>query len=229
MRASKIIAPSKPIYDETDISPPDNSDLGTSGVINLLKTSINRSSNVWIPQEFRENYYKILKQSETLFIGRKKKNKMINKVEALYLPIGHYIHKFPRVYHPDKNWYEDPVYTQPDRAYKENNLLVGYDEKSKTGVHVRFKIRNPIHNIKKFKDIRMIEKGSICKSKNKIELKRVAVKLGIVVNDKINVEELCSLIRTRLIRMELKERIAKSDVKYFYFHYETRPDTITAI
>ena len=217
----------KPIFSDEDISPPDGSDLSSSGIINLLKTSINRSSNVWIHKEFRNAYNQILEQSEQLFAGRVKKNKMINKVEAKYLPIGHYIKKFPNIYHPERGWHEDPTYSQSEQLFVENDLLIGYDEKSKTGVHVRFKLRNPIHNIKKYKDIRMIEKGSICKSKNKIELKRMAERLNIVVFDKINVDELCALIRTRLIRLELKERIAKSNKKYFYFHYEARPDTVS--
>lgn len=209
----------------TDISPDDNSDLASSGVINLLKSTFNRTSNAWIPAEFREQYDKTVEKSLALFMGRRKKSKGITKVSADLLPIGHYISKFPRLYLPDKGWDENPTYLQNETEYKENNIIVGFDERSTTGVHIRFKIRNPIHNIKKYKDSRQTEKGTVCKSKSKDYLKMVAKKLDAVVPDKINVDELCVIIRSKLIRLELKERIAKSTIKYFYFFYEQRPET----
>lgn len=203
-----------------DISVDDTSDLATSGVINLLKSSINRSSNVWIPSEFREQFNKTVSESLNLFVGKKKKKREINKVSAMLLPIGHYISKFPHIYHPEKGWTEDPIYVQKDQNFVENDIIIGYDDKSATGVHIRFKLRNPIHNIKKYTDTRLVEKGSVCKSKSKSYLKKVAHKLNITVPDKINIEELCSMIRSKLIRLELKERIKKSNIKYFYFIYE---------
>jgi hypothetical protein len=131
-----------------DVSPDDTSDLATSGVINMLKSSINKSSNMWIPREFREQYDKTVKESLDLFTGRRKKNKYINKTTALLLPIGHYISKFPKIYHPEKGWSEDPIYVQKEQQFIENDIIVGYDDRSATGVHIRFKIRNPIHNIR---------------------------------------------------------------------------------
>jgi hypothetical protein len=207
-----------------DISPEDNSDLATSGVINLLKSTYNKTSNAWIPEEFRKQYEETVQKSINMFSGRKKKSKSITKTNADLLPIGHYISKFPRIYNPDKGWDENPTYLQNEIDFKENNLIVGFDERSSTGVHIRFKIRNPIHNIKKYKDSRQTEKGTVCKSKSKEYLRTVAKKIDIVIPDKLNVEELCSLIRSKLIRLELKERIKKSNIKYFYFHYEQRPE-----
>lgn len=203
-----------------DISPDDNSDLATSGVINLLKTSLNRTSNVWIPAEFRDQFDKTIAESLSLYAGKKKKNKGVNKVSGMLLPVGHYIGKFPRVYHPEKGWTEDPTYVQSEQEFIENDLIVGYDERSKTGVHIRFKLRAPMHNIKKYKDTRLIEKGTVCKSKSKSYLRNIAKILDITIPDKVNVDELCMLIRAKLIRFELKERIKKSKIKYFYFHYE---------
>jgi hypothetical protein len=209
-----------------DISPDDNSDLASSGVINLLKSTYNKTSNAWIPEEFRENYEKTINKSIDLFDGKKKKIKSITKVKADLLPIGHYISKFPKLYTPERGWDEDPTYTQNEQLYKENNLLVGFDDRSVTGVHIRFKIRNPIHNIKKSKDQRQIEKGTVCKSKSKEFLIEAAKKIDIILPEKVNVEEVCSLIRSKLIRLELKERIKKSNIKYFYFHYEHRPESV---
>ncbi len=212
-----------------DINPEDNSDLATSGVINLLKSTFNRTSNAWIPEEFRQQYNTTVDKSLTLFAGRKKKNKFITKASADLLPIGHYISKFPRVFIPDKGWDENPTYLQNEQEFKENNIIVGFDERSNTGVHIRFKIRNPIHNIKKFKDSRQTEKGTVCKSKSKEYLRTVAKKLDAVMPDKVNVDDLCSVIRSKLIRLELKERIKKSNIKYFYFFYEQRPETRHAL
>lgn len=206
-----------------DISPDDNSDLATSGVINLLKSSINRTSNAWVPMEFREQFNKTVEHSLTQFIGKKKRSKNIQKVSADLLPIGHFISKFPRLYSPQhQSWTEDPTYAQADQNYVENDLIIGYNEKSQNGTHVRFKMRDPIHNIKKHKDSRLIARGVVCKSKSKTELKRIAKKLDVVLpeDERINVEELCLLIRSKLIRLELKERIKKTKIKWFYQFYE---------
>ena len=204
-----------------DISPDDTSDLATSGVINLLKSSLNRTSNAWIPQEFREQYDKTVSKSLELFINKKKKSKSITKVSGDLLPIGHFIGKFPKIYNPETSWTEDPTYKQLDMTYIENDTIIGYDSRTAAGVHIRFKMRNPIHNIKKQKDSRLIERGVVCKSKSKSDLKRIAKSIDVTLPDsRISVEELCMLIRSKLIRLELKERIKKSKIKWFYFHYE---------
>jgi hypothetical protein len=196
--------------------------IASSGIINLLKTTINRTSNNWIPQEFREEYEKTIKRSLDLFQGHKKKSSHITKVSAMLLPIGHYVSQFPKLYIPNKGFIEDPSYSQNDQNYIENNIIVGYDERSKTGVHIRFKLRKPIHNIKKFNDARLIERGIVCKSRSKEELYDIIKKLDIELNEdtKKNIIEMCNVIRSKLIRLELKERIKGSKIKYFYFHYE---------
>jgi hypothetical protein len=200
----------------------ENSDLATSGIINLLRSSLGKSSNVWIPNDFREHYNNIVESSLTLFINKKKKNKNINKVSSEILPIGHYIGKFPKFYNPDAGgWQEESTYRQSDTAYVENNIIIGYDSRSETGVYIRFKLRNPIHNIKKYKDIRMIERGVVGMSKSKEDLMKIADKLDIdISNNALSRELLCDLIRNKLIRLELKERIKQSKIKYFYFHWE---------
>jgi hypothetical protein len=216
-KETKATKTSKEVIDD----PPDPSERATSGVINILKTALGRSSNTWVPSEFREGFERTVSESLELFNGKKKKRRARpTKVSAKLLPIGHYISEFPRIYHPEKGWEEDPLYRQHDQGFVENDTIIGYNDKSKTGVHVRFKIRNPIHNIKKFQDSRMIERGTVCASKSKKYLWTVAEKLGIVMPDKMNVSELCGLIRSKLIRLELKERVAGTNIKWFYWHYE---------
>jgi hypothetical protein len=203
-----------------DISPDDASDLTSDGIINLLKSSINHTSNVWAPREFRDQFNQTLADSYDLFNGKKKRKSYINKVSAILLPIGHYISKFPKIFHPEQGWSEDPTYIQHNREYVENPIIIGFNEKSKSGVHVRFKIRKPIHDIKKHKDSRLIHKGAVCRSSSKPYLRSISNKLDITIPDKVNSDELCMLIKSKLIRLELKERIKKSNIKYFYQHYE---------
>lgn len=189
------------------------------GIINLLKRSINRTSNAWIPREFREGYERTLAKSYTQFRGRKKKPKL-GKISARVLPVGHFIGKFPRIYHPERGWVEDPTYKQLDGSYTENDIIVGFDEQSPTGVHTRFKLRKPVQRIKRHSDNRLIERGTVCKSKSKADLRKIADQIGAIIPDKINVEGLCGIIRSKLIRLELKERIKGSKIKWFYFFYE---------
>lgn len=211
--------------EQTDNLTNSSEELATSGIINLLKSTYNKTSNVWVPREFRDNFNKVVMLSLEMFNGDKRKTRIKTKVPAEYVPIGHFISKFPRIYHPKRGWDENPTYLQNDMVYIENNIIIGLDEKSATGVHIRFKLRNPIHSIKKYKDQRETEKGTVCKSKSKEFLMGIVAKLGIELDDKINVDELCVLIRSKLIRLELIERVKKSNVKYFYFHYEARPET----
>ena len=195
------------------------SDVSSDGIVNLIKSSIDRTSNVWVPRKFREQYNEILRKTNELFVHNKK-IKNAKKPTPDLLPVGHFMGEFPRIYHPDEGWYEDPTYIMSKIKYVENDIIIGYDEKSKAGVHVRFKLRNPIHNIKKFKDTRMIEKGTVCRSKSKEYLEKIAKKINVIVPKKYNVENLCAMIKQKLMRLEMKERIKGSNIKYFYFHYE---------
>lgn len=206
-----------------DISPDSSSDLATSGIINLLKSTYNRTSNNWIPQDFIENYYKTIEQSLLLFHNTKKKSKNQTKISAQFLPVGHYISKFPRIFNPVKGWVEMPEYLNSEISYIENDLIIGFDVKSENGTHVRFKLRPPLQDIKHFKDARKIEKGTSCKSKSKAQLLKLIKDLDIIIDDNENVDNLCQLIKAKLIRNELKERIKKSNIKWFYQHYEQQP------
>ena len=202
-------------------------DMSTSGMINLLKSSINKSDLNWVTSGLKKQFETNLSSSLKLFDGNyKKQAKSGTKVNANLVPTGHFLNYIPKFYHPSDGWFESPEYLNNTEHLVENDIIVGYDERSKTGVHIRFKVRNPIQNIKQYKDSRLIEKGSVCSSKSKIYLKEIAEKLGIKPKGKINVTNLCNDIRTKLIYLELKERVAKSKKKFFYFIYERRPETI---
>lgn len=202
-------------------------DMSTSGLINLLKSSINKSDLNWVSTGLKKQFEDNLSESLKLFDGNYKNvSNKGKKINADLVPIGHYLNFIPKFYHPNDGWYESPEYLDPTENFVESSIIIGYDERSKTGVHIRFKVRNPIQNIKQFKDSRLIEKGSVCSSKSKLYLKEIAQKIGIKLNGKINVVNLCNEIRTKLIYLELKERIAKTNKKWFYFIYERRPETI---
>ena len=204
-----------------------DNNMSTSGIINLLKSSINRSELNWVSSGLKKHFENSLNDSLKLFDGNYKKQiPQGTKIDANLVPVGHFLNYIPKFYHPENGWFESPEYLNNTEIFVENSLIIGYDERSKTGVHIRFKVRNPIQNIKQFKDSRLIEKGSVCSSKSKIYLKDIANKLGIKQKGKINVTNLCNDIRTKLIYFELKERVAKTNKKFFYFIYERRPETI---
>lgn len=199
-------------------------DVSTSGLINLLKSSINKSDLNWVSTGLKTQFENNLDKSLKLFDGKFKKKSKKTLVDADLIPVGHFLNVIPKFYHPDTNWFDSPEYLTDISQFTENPTLIGYDERSKTGVHIRFKIRSPIQNIKQYKDSRLIEKGSVCSSKSKVYLKEVAQKLGIKLEKKLNVNKLCNQIRTKLIYLELKERIANTKIKWFYFIYEKRPE-----
>jgi superfamily II DNA or RNA helicase len=199
----------------------------SSGLINLLKSSINKSDIRWISSGLKERFENNIEQSLKLFDGNYKKKTPKKKISADLIPVGHFLNYIPKFYHPENGWFESPEYLDSNEQFVENNVIIGYDERSKTGIHIRFKVRNPIQNIKQFKDTRLIEKGSVCSFRSKIFLKDIANKLGIKYKGKINVDTLCTDIRTKLIYLEIKERVAKSKKKWFYFIYENRPEIIT--
>lgn len=194
-----------------------SADLSTSGIVNLLKSSINNSIMAWCPSEL-EKKYKIHLDLSLGKVGKRVKG----KVEANFLPVGHFLGGVPRFYHPDKGWFSSPEYSGSSVKYRENDIIIGMDVRQPSSVNTKFKMRLPKHKASKFRDKRKILKGSVCSSsKSKGYLLGIAKQIGAEVDNKSNVISLCSLIRERLIYLELKERIAKSDIKYFWFHYES--------
>lgn len=151
-----------------------------------------------------------------------KRNKKPIKVNSDDLPVGHFMTGNPRFYHPDKGWFDSPEYVQLANEFKENDTIIGYYEKGNS-FKVKFKIRNPIHKIQKHKDIRMIEKGSICSSISKDSLIELANKLSLKVPPS-NIQTLCREIENELQRRELEERKKKSNIKWFYSFWESRPN-----
>ena len=207
------VKPSDLVVDKEIDKIQSSDDLATSNVINVLKEMLSHS-NVWLPQIMREKYTHDLK------IAQDKKR---GKIPANRLPIAHFMGDFIVIYDPKNGWYEDPNYREKI-AYVENDIIIGYDAMVSTGTYIRFKLRKPIQAIQKHNDARLIETGTVCKSKGKDYLTQLAKKLKIEIPEKFNIESICSLIRTRLIRLELIERMKNTNLKYFYYHWEIPKD-----
>jgi hypothetical protein len=191
----------------------------SSGFINLLISSINRNNPKWVSTGMIKEYENRLSITNALFEGIYKKSKKPKKVNADLIPVGHFFLQTPRFFIPGEGWKDDPNYSNVDKNLKENPVIIGYDSRSKTGLSIKFKIRSPLQNIKHHSDNRLIEKGALCATKSKSYLKDLAKKLDIK-NVGNNVESICQQIRTKLIYYELKERLKKNPVRWFYFVYE---------
>jgi len=198
-----------------------------SEISRILKSSIGTGA-CWCPEAIAESYYSALATSLELVETHKRKRPE-SKVPASMLPIGHFLLEIPRFLSlADKNqleWIDVPGYVSSTlKSWQENPLIIGYDSKSATGIHIRFKLRSPIQDIKKFKDTRKIEKGSICSSKSKEFLLALASDLKITLPKKLNVLNLCNAIRAKMIYNEILERNKPdSKVKWFYAYYEKTP------
>lgn len=189
-----------------------------------LKMSISNQKSETM-QSSKKEFLETLNLSLNILTSRAKSKKAtkdkIVKADPKLLPIGHFMSNVPRFYHPEKEWFESPEYIQKTQEYKENDIIIGYYEKG-VGLRVKFKIRTPVQFIQQHRDIRMVEKGSICSSNTKDYLLEIAEKLKIPIADKINVPNLCSEIESKLQLNELEERKKKTNIKWFYSFWEPR-------
>jgi hypothetical protein len=149
-----------------------------------------------------------------------KKNKKL-KIFDYLLPIGHIFDEKIKFYHPSKYWFNKLDYNKINFKYKENNIIIGYLEKTNIGFDIIFKLREPNIDNKKVKDLRSVASGLNCLNKDKSDLVKICKLLKINLdNIKIRKNILCNLIKYELIKKELEERKKLSNIKYFYFYWE---------
>ena len=192
-------------------------------LLNAIARNISKSSCTWCPLVTKELYEKSLSKSLQRYsiLKKGKVQKTTVKVSADILPIGHFLQKIPKFYHPEKGWFLSPEYIVDNNQWVENPIIIGYNVKSSNqGMHVRFKIRKPIQNIKIYKDARLIERGSVCNTRPKPYLLNLCKKLMIKINPKYSIEKICSEIKARLMYLELLERSKGTCVKFFYTQFE---------
>ncbi len=196
--------------------------IGREAILNLLQSTIDKTSCIDCSAQAIEQYNVSLKENEKLAkiykVGTKSKEDVIVPVALNKLPIGHYLKFIPRFFHPIRLWFDTPEYFKSKIKWIENDIIIGFEKKQ--GMKTRFMIRNPKQKMKHFEDIRMMETGSECASKPKKYLENIARALKIQLPDSINVVVLCKKINTQLLMLELVERKKGSNVKYFYFYFE---------
>ncbi|MGL5934896.1 MAG: DEAD/DEAH box helicase [Cetobacterium sp.] len=176
--------------------------------INSLLTAI--GAQIY-SNEIESGYEQNLKTYADYINQKCKDPKHSTKIRADLLAVGHYIGKTPKIYDFHNNTWKE--YKIKNKSVKENNIIIGYDERSRTSMSVKFKLRTP----KQFRTTETsLDRGAVCLTRTKRELSEIAKKLGVETGKKDNTEKLCGIIRNRLINLELEERCKPNGFKYFY-------------
>jgi hypothetical protein len=160
------------------------------------------------------------------------------------LPVGYCNSKSVRLYDSGaKKWIEvSRVSLNKQANFKENDAVIGHLESAPSG-EIKFKLRRPIQQIRETireditnrqqdversginravsGDTRLIERGIVCETKPKGTLIGTLRQLGVRDNPKLNlnkmkIKQLCKMIKSRLLELEIIERTNKTRVKYLY-------------
>lgn len=200
----------------------DNKTKTNTNTTNILIDTLNKSDKDWISTGMINKFNQNIKEIDRNVLSKNRNKPLaeIQRVRADLLPVGHFLNKVLKIYEPELKIWTDYNFINTENI-KENDTIIGYDKRGDNSISVKFKLREPI-NIKK--DIRKMERGSVCNTKSKSYLLDIAKKLG-VENYSIdtNIDTLCENIRSRLIYLELKEREKLNGVKYFYNIFEIPP------
>jgi hypothetical protein len=201
--------------------------------IHRLNEFLGKTKSVKAKQEskFPGEHVKVHLKNEVLVIPKPKK---IVKTFANMLPVGHFLSPMeesdahiPHLYNPlmKDEWIKATDFVEhykSDETEVENNIIVGYFERGDE-LTFKFKIREPIHQAQKFKDMRKNKRGSVCSTSKKAYLLKIAKQLKIKI-DASNIKNICDLIKLELQKRELNSRRAhkkgESLVRWFYFHFE---------
>lgn len=160
------------------------------------------------------------------------------KVFASMLPVGHFLTpgsgvSIPKIYNPEEDtWSMSPEFTAKNKIENtvENQIIIGYYERTPGGIDVKFKIRQPKQLQKEHQDARMLERGNVCSTKKKEYLIELATKLEIK-DISPTITNICDLIKLELMDREMKERRKikhmtpeqqkkHKQTRWFYLHFE---------
>lgn len=194
---------------------------------NLLnQLSSESQSSSYENNEFYFNFYNHAVTEVTDFLSKKQLNtnkKTTQKIFDYLLPIGHIYDNKIKFYNPAQYWFYKLDYNKLNIKYVDNNIIIGYLEKSKLGFDINFKLKTPNLNNKKNNDLRNIETGLNCFNKDKNDLIKICKSLNINLDKiKLRKTKLCNLIKNELILREMNERKKMSNIKYFYFYWEEK-------
>jgi hypothetical protein len=130
--------------------------------------------------------------------------------------IGYTYLKYIKIYNVD-HWISiDKLSMNREYEFKEVGTIIGLLEE--TNNEVKCKLRKPI--VYDAKDLRDVEKGIVCETKNKETLISIAKGLDINIPKMTRSASLCNAIQQKLISMEIKERKKETKYKYFYFWWD---------
>jgi hypothetical protein len=202
-------------YADYILEPPETADTAelsreTRQIVNMTMRQL-RAPCGWCPDSAKESYAASMKKALSRGTGA-------GKVDPDFLPVGHFLRKEVRLYVPTRGWYADKKYAKPFTKWAENPIIIGMNTKSDTGLHVRFKLREP-HKLKGERDGRTTKTGVQCGTMSKKALEKICKDLGAVYADTA-VATMCDAIKTRLLYLELVERYAGSNIKYMYNQFE---------
>jgi len=182
----------------------------------------------------------IIKEFKKYINETKDKNSLYYNVLLKYSSVEHYsllrnhiegVYKIPsniyKVYVDLKiagdNWYEDydkrnvyenkrwEVYSKKYYDFEENKLIVGVVHKD------NLKLKEP--STESIIDQRKVSKGINCTNTKYATLEYYAKELGIKIDGKVKVKNLCNLVFRKLVDLEIETRIKKGK-KYLYLFNE---------
>ena len=119
------------------------------------------------------------------------------------LPVGHFLAPEPKLYTP-AGWFFAKSFSPTIADSVENDIIIGYYERSETAIEFKFKLRKPTHMIEIKADRREMETGMACESKHKKDLMAIGKQLSLQISG--TNKNMCAAIKEYLLHMELKSR-----------------------
>jgi len=153
------------------------------------------------------------------------------------VPIGFITSKFIMMYDiTTLKWYEVSrnLFNIKNR-FDENDIVVGYIEKKKNGL--KFKVRPPLHTLTiENDDSRSLLRGAVCETRTREEQIKLVEQLKLIDKKRLqsfNSFEICQLILSNLLNLELKSRSQKNglsnSIRWFYLFNDPLPVITTHI
>ena len=179
-----------------------------------------------------DSYRKFPLERFDAFVEAQKKRKT-KKAPANMLPVGHFLSRNPAGFRIFLNleWQDstEPIGIDLDNAV-ENDIIIGYFERSTSDVSIKFKLRPPVQKMRQYDDARRQVRGSVCDTHKKDELQEIADKLDLKLTAK-SIKDICGQIKSELMKRELAsrrryQRLSEADrnttkrVIWFYMHFE---------
>lgn len=210
----------------------------------MLKYIIVESTHINIFKEKQINdicelykKYKILITTTDLLSGIYNCQEIHNVIKDLSKfkankPIGFVTSKFVMMYDTSTlKWYEISrnLFNIKNR-FDENDIVVGYIEKKKNGL--KFKVRPPLHtlSIENNDDSRSLLRGAVCETRTREEQIKLVERLKLMDKktlQQFNSFEICQLILSNLLNLELKSRSQKNglatSIRWFYLFNDPLP------